>query len=380
MRSLAAVIFLVFFSSAWASTDSALADLVSALAARNMVATRAAEERILSGNESIDTLLHAGSLLAGHDMLADAAAVFEKCAERFPASFEAKYNLALAHIGQNEYSAAEEILKVISPASARESAAVDYLNGKVYTGVGRQREARQSFENAYRGNPAEENYALDLALLYIRSSVYVPAIEVLETARIRHPESEELALELATAEALSGQLVKALAVCQELLRQDPTRPTPRVIAAFAQCLGGNYPGCEAEASAGLTLPQPNPYLYYLHAEALWNAGASDHAKMLSELGTAIDKLPACSVCLLLRSKVLQAAHDDRAALADLEAAVAQDAQLAPAWYLLSALYRRAGQSADALIALSRYRALRNAQENGEIENFRKQVLNSFADK
>jgi predicted Zn-dependent protease len=376
---LAAIIVLVVYPGL-AGSDTALADLMSALAAKNVEGARAAEERLLRGNESVDTLLNAGALLAGHDMLADAAAVFEKCADRFPASFEAKYNLALARIGLDDYGAAEKTVKEISPASSKESAAVDYLTGKLYNGLGRQQEARQSFEKAYDANPGEENYALDLALLYIRFAAYVPAIEILQQARARHPESEELGLELALADALSGQMADAVSVCRQLTQRDPAWPTPHVIAAFAQCFGANYKACEAEAYTGLTLPHPNPYLYYLHAEALWNDGSNERDKVLAELGKAIDSMPACSVCLLLRSKVLEAAHDEQGAMADLKAAVANDPQLASAWYLLSALYRKTGQPAEASTAINRYRALRAAQANGEIESFRKQFLSSLADK
>ena len=123
--------------------------------------------------------------------------------EQFLALFEAKYNLALTRIGLDDYPAAERTLRAMSPGSARETSAVQYLQGKVYSATGRAQEARQSFENAYRkrGTPGDENYALDLALLYIRSSAYVPAIQILQPSLALHPESEDLALELALSDA-----------------------------------------------------------------------------------------------------------------------------------------------------------------------------------
>jgi tetratricopeptide (TPR) repeat protein len=106
------------------SADSVLADLDAALASNDTQQVRNIEQRLLAGNESADTLLSAGALMARHDLLADAAAVFERCAQQFPVLFEAKYNLVLARIGLNDYPAAEKTLHAMSPGSARETSAV----------------------------------------------------------------------------------------------------------------------------------------------------------------------------------------------------------------------------------------------------------------
>jgi tetratricopeptide (TPR) repeat protein len=359
------------------SADSVLADLDAALASKDTQQVRSIEQRLLSGNESADTLLSAGALLARHDLLADAAAVFQQCAQQFPALFEAKYNLALTRIGLDDYPAAERILHTMSPGSAPETSAVQYLQGKIYSATGRVQEARLNLENAYRSNPGDENYALDLALLYIRSSAYVPAIQVLQPSLALHPESEDLALELALSDALAGKQADSLAVCHKLTERNPGLSTPRVIAAFANCAAASYQACEAEAAAGLALPHPDSYLYYLHAEALWNSGGSELSKILSELGVAIDKMPACGVCYLLRSRAREAANDDRAAISDLKAALGQEAQSAQAWYRLSVLYRKAGSLSEADDALRHYRAVRDRQASEEIESFRKQLVGSL---
>lgn len=357
-----------------AGADTPLDELTRALSTNDRKAVKTAEERLLGGSASLDELLKAGMLLAQHEMLSDGAVIFKKCSELYPQSFEAKYNLALAQIGLNDYASAERALQGMPSVSARETAAVAYLWGKVFSASGRPQQARQSFEKAYRGNPNDENYALDLALVYIQSSAYVLAINVLRTARRSHPESTELALELALSEALSGQSDAAIALCREMSERDSSLATARLIAAFAQCFAGNYPACEAEASAGLSLAHANPYLYYLHAEALWNERANDNGRILNDLHTAIGKMPQCGVCLLLRSRVLEAAHNNNAAMADIRAALAADPRQAQAWYLLAMLYRKSGQGAAAAGALEQYRALQNAQTNDEIESFRKQFI------
>jgi predicted Zn-dependent protease len=356
------------------SDDSAFAGLAAALSSHKTEEVRAWEQRLVSGDASAETLLSAGALLAQHEMLTDAATMFERCSQRFPSLFEAKYNLTLARIGLNDYTAAEKAIRSISPTSVREAAAVQYLRGKIYASTGRPAEALKSLESAYRGNPDEENYALDLGLLYIRSSAYVPAIQFLEPALARHPESEDLAIELALSNALAGRQAAALAVCQKLLEQNPHQSMPRMIAAFANCLTADYRACETEAAAGLALSDANPYLHYLYAEALWNSNSPDRQRALSELTAALVAMPSCSVCFLLRSKVFEYAKDYPAAIADVKAVLRQDAESGPAWYRLSALYQKTGESAEAANAVRRYRALREQQTDKEVESFREQFI------
>jgi tetratricopeptide (TPR) repeat protein len=369
-----AAILLSIALIAEANTDPALAGLASALASHKIDEVHSWEQRLLSNDTSAETLLSAGALLGQHDMLRDAAAVFEKCAQRFPDLFEAKYNLALAWIGLNDFPSAQKALDAMSPSSAQAAVAKQYLQGKVYAATGRIAEARQSLEKAYQSNPSDENYALDLALIYIRSSAYFRAIRVLEPALRRHSESEDLAIELGLANALAGRKAEALTVCRKVLARNPQLPTPRLIAAFADCLAADYKACAAEAAAGLRLPEANPYLHYLYGEALWNANPDDISEALAELNLAVTAMPSCRACLLLRSRLSEAAADYRGAIADVTTVLQQDPASGPAWYRLAALRRKTGDSRGAAEALSRYSALHQQQTDQEVESFREQFL------
>ena len=217
-----------------------------------------------------------------------------------------------------------------------------YLTGKVFLATNHLQEAQKDLAIAYAQRPGEENYALDLALLYIRSAAYVPAIEVLRPASAAHPESEELAIELALADALAGRYSDGISICRRLEQQDPALPVTRLIAAFSYCTEKNHKACEAEASAGLASPHPHPYLYYLRARALWDSGATDHTQALADVSKAIEQIPECTACLLLRSSIYEALEDDRSAIGDLKKAVEGAAQPASAWYRLCVLYRKLG--------------------------------------
>ena len=279
------------------SVDPAITQLKDALAVNKEAEIRAVEQRLISAQATRSTLLAAGVLFAQHDRLTDAATIFEKCAHEYPSSFEAKYNLALTRIGLAKYPAAFEVLNSISPVTADQKAAVQYLTGKAFLATNHLQEAQRYLASAYAQRPGEENYALDLALLYIRSAAYVPAIEVLRPAFAAHPESEELAIELALADALAGRYSDGISICRRLEQQDPALPLPGLIAAFSYCTAKNYKACEAEASAGLESPHPHPYLYYLRARAVWDSGAADHTRALADVSKAIEQIPECTACL-----------------------------------------------------------------------------------
>lgn len=362
------------------TADPVVTQLRRALAANDSQQVHVLEQQLLSAQTAMSALLAAGVLLAQNDRLSDASAVFERCSQQYPSSFEAKYNLALARIGLAEYQSALETLNSVSAKTVDEKAAVEYLTGKVFLATNRSREAQRLLASAYSHRPDQENYALDLALSYIRSAAYVPAIEVLGPSLSVHPESEELMLELALADVLAGRYTDGIDACKRLEQRHPGSSAPRLIAAFSYCSEKDYKACADESSAGLASPQPHPYLYYLRARAAWDAHASDNThsnaratdnfQTMDDISKAIEKMPDCGVCLQLRSRIFEAAHDDRAAIADLKKALAADARSAQSWYRLSILYRREGMTAQASDALQHYRSIHENEQ--EVESFRKQ--------
>ncbi len=354
--------------------DPLLSELNRVLSANDAAGLHAVEQKLLTGSKNLDTLLSAGILLAQHDKFTEASALFERCSQEYPQSFEAKYNLALAQYALSNFAKALDALHNIAPQSARETAAVEYLEGKVFAATNRLHEAQQTLESAYRADPEEENYALDLGLLDIRSSAYVPAIAILQQALAQHPQWQELKLELSLASALAGRYKEAIALSRSLLHDNASPATARLITAFTLCMDEQYEACKNEAAAGLSSPNPDPYLYYLHAKALSKSDSTGSRPILGDLDIAIARMPACKVCILLRSRVLESNNDNRAAIADLQTLVQQDSKQAAAWYRLAVLYRKTGRSAEASDALHHYRTLQDNQETQEVESFRNQLM------
>jgi tetratricopeptide (TPR) repeat protein len=179
---------------------------------------------------------------------------------------------------------------------------------------------------------------------------------------------------------LAGHYSDGLSICKKLEQQDPALSLPRLIAAFSYCAQRDYKACEDESSTGLASPHPHPYLYYLRARALWDSGATGDARILDDISNAVQQMPKCSVCFLLRSRLFEASNDNLSAIADLKKAAEGDAQPASAWYRLSMLYRKTGQPAEASDALRHYRSLHDEGLSQEIESFRRQFLDGIPSK
>lgn len=358
------------------AADGGLRELKAALEARDGARTQAAIQGIVAGAAGEEELLAAGAMLAEGDGMEDAARVFGECVRRYPGSFRARYNLALARIGLGDDAGAQRAVDGMEGRDADERAGRAYLQGKIRAAEGRLQEARASLESAWRAKPEEENYALELALVEIRAGEYVPAIAVLEAALKRNEGAAELELELALADALAGRQGEAVAECRRLLERAPDLGAARVIQAFASCMRADYAGCEAAARAGLKLEHPAPYLFYLDAEAKWNSGSAETVAIREELDKAVAAMPECAACLMLRSKALEKEGEIGAAIADLKKALDVDGEMAPAWYRLGVLYRKAGRSGEAEEAMRRYRAVEQRQVDGEIESFRRALVGS----
>ncbi|MFN7998077.1 MAG: tetratricopeptide repeat protein [Bryobacteraceae bacterium] len=354
-----------------------LRDLARALDGGHAEQGRAIAER-LAGEQPMgfERLLEAGALLGQHEMYAEAAKIFEKCVRENPRSFEGAYNLALARLALADYAGALNALEKADAHSADQAAAREYMKGKVYAATDRNKEAALSMETAFRAKP-EENYALDLGLLYLRTDAYPSAVEVLERATRAHPDSGLLAVELGLAYALAGRHADAIRVCREPATAGGDASLTRLIEAFSACSTGEYRACESAASAGLALPHPRPYLYYLRASARLRSDSHDYEDLLRDLDAAVSSVPGCGPCRLARSNVYEKQGKVSDAIADLQRAVAADPGFAQAWYKLASLERRAGHTDEASRALARYRELHDTGAEREREIFRHQAVGAI---
>lgn len=349
-----------------------LRQLQEAAEGGNIRKARETLDRIL-GLPELDpgVLLRAGINLAQSESYADAARAFARCTHDHPALFECSYNLALADFALGKFPDGLQVLDAAPAGSPTERVARQYLRGKTLEAMGRTAEAESELEAAFSADPREENYALDLGLFHLRRRAYPRAMEVFERSVRYHSTSPFLGLGLALAQYLAGRAAESVKTCRTLLDRHPGFSGASLLMAFALTFDGQYAEAERIAAAGLREPNPNPFLFYLHATALLKLQSKEYDQILREYAVAARQIPGCTLCYLSASKVHQAQDNYPAAIADLEMAVGMDPGFPEAWYRLANVYEHEGRRADATRARTRFRELkaeRSDQENEMIRN------------
>ena len=266
----------------------------------------------------LDVLLQAGIKLAEREIYPEAAQVFTRAVKDYPDSFEAHYNLALAHFALQKFADARAALNGLSNLTRQQQLARDYLSGKILDSTGDHSLAERSLAAAFAGAPREENYALDLGLFYLRRREYARAVSTLEIGVKYHSQSVFLGLGLGLAQVFGDHPSQAVATSKRVLAIDPEFAPARLLMTIAYYMNGENENCVREAEAALRRPSGAiPYLYYLHAAALLKLNSKEYDRMLQDLGIAVRQIPGCSFCYFTASKVHQAKKDEAAAIADL---------------------------------------------------------------
>lgn len=321
-----------------------------------------------------DALLSSGIKLAQQEHYAEAVEVFRQCVMQSPRSFEAHYDLALALFALGRLPESREAIEQIKPLSLDEMAARNYILGKIDMASGDKVHARAELSAAFKARPDDENGAIDYGLFLLHQSDYATAIATFSRAKEAHPQSLYVLLGEAIAQAFGGAREDAVLECRHIIEINPHFAPALLVMAFAQYISGAYPGAEQTAAAGLRMPSPAPYLYYLHAAALQKMHSTEYAAMLSDLDVAERNLPSCALCYLVRSEIHESAGDIPAAITDLNTLLTRFApDFDQAWYRLGGLYRKEGQNSEAQLAFARVKASL-AASNPELDFARDSLL------
>ena len=326
----------------------------------------------------LEVLLEAGAKLAEQELYEPARAIFTRGVHDYPDSFEAQYNLALADFALHRFGEAQAALNGTEQLPADQQLAREYLRGKIYDALDEKEPAERCLTAAFRGEPQEENYGLDLGLYYLRQRSYANAIATFQTATKYHSDSIFVALGLALAQALGDDPPRAITTCRKILATDPNFTPARLLLASVLYMSGENDLCVRETASAIERPGAHPYLYYLHAASLIKTNSKSYAAMLQDLDVASRSIPGCAFCYFTESKVHQELGDDAAAIADLELLVSRvDPEFSQGWYRLANLYQHSGRADDASRALARFRAIRTAQTDRESEYLRKVLLDAL---
>jgi Flp pilus assembly protein TadD len=340
-------------------------------------ATGALDELLARPQIDSDALLHVGIRFAQKGLYAQAASAFERCTRDYPSIFEGHYNLALAELAQKHYARALAAIGQAPHGSEAEAAATLYLRGKIEADQGHTSEAEQDLSSAFEREPGQENYALDLGMVYLRTHAYPKAESVFTRASGLNPSSPYLLLGLALAQFLSGHTAQSVQTSRRLLALEPEFSPARLLLGFALYIDGDLAGAGQATSEGLKLPNPNPYLYYLEAAILLKQHTGEYARILGDLSVAEAHIPDCSLCYVASGKAREEEGDLARALSDFETAVQLGPGLSEGWYHLASACDRLGKKAEAARAREHFHQMKQKEDESEKAVMRGVVLQSF---
>jgi len=308
-------------------------------------------------------LLRTGIAFAQSALFPEAVRAFARCARDYPSVFEAHYDLALAELALGHLTQAYAAIDQAPHQSDQESSARIYLRGKIEAGMGRFRLAEQDLTAAFEKDPGRENFAVDLGLVYLQTHAYPQSERVFARSSALNRHSNYLLLGLALAQFLEGHTSQSVESSKRLLATSPEFSPARLLLGFTLYFDGNFKDAREVAGAGLKLPDPDPYLYYLEAATLLKQHGREQAQILNDLMVAERRIPNCALCYVASGKVHEEQNELQAALADLEKAVRIAPDLSEGWYHLATVYTRLGEAAEAAKAREHFQAMKaNADE------------------
>ena len=322
-------------------------------------------------------LLRTGIEFAQNSMYPEAVRAFSRCVRDYPAVFESHYNLALAELAQDHLAQAYAVIDQAPHQSEPDSIARIYLRGKIEAAMGRLQPAEQDLAAAFRKEPDRENFALDLGLVYLQAHAYRRSEEVFAQSWALNPHSNYLQLGLALAQFLDGRTAQSLEASKRLRASSPEFSPAGLLLGFALYFDGNFAEAREVARAGLRLPNPEPYLYYLEAATLLKQHGAEQAQILDDLNMAERRIPNCALCYVASGKVHEQQNELQPALADLEKAVRLAPDLSEGWYHLASVYARLGKPEEAAKARARFQTIKTNADEREKQLMRSVLLESL---
>jgi tetratricopeptide (TPR) repeat protein len=342
----------------------------------------AADLNQLLGQPQVDSslLLRLGIAFAQKGFYPEASLAFARVVRDDPTLFEGHYNLALAELAEGHLHPALDTIDQAPHTSEEDATARLYLRGKIEAALGEGAQSEQDLSAAFAKQPGQENYALDLGLLYLRSHAYAKCEDVFAKGSQLNPRSPYLLLGLALTQFLGGRTSQSIEASRRLLAADPNFSPARLLLGFTLYFDGDLDEARRMALNGLELPDPNPYLYYLDATVLLKQHGGEYTRILSDLAAAEKAMPNCALCYVASGKGREQQDDLTGAFSDFQTAVRLEPGLSEGWYHLASVSDRMGKKSEAAQARQHFEQMKANEDEREKDMMREVFLQSLDDK
>jgi Flp pilus assembly protein TadD len=218
----------------------------------------------------------------------EAEQYFEKVLHLNPNDTDALYNLALTELKERKFAQAEQHLK---RASAQRPKDITILKGLLAAevGLGVKEDLTKTINSILKVAPPDSEFYINLAQPLVDGGLYSQALHVLEQAKVRSPDSGEVAYNLGRAYYLSGNPQQARKVLEPALAKQDSAQLRSLLGAIYEQLR-LYDKAIAEYQAAVRLePENEAYCFDLGHELLIHYNF-DLASEIFE--TAVKRFPA----------------------------------------------------------------------------------------
>lgn len=263
----------------------------------------------------------------------------------------ARFDLALAELTAGDYDqTAVDAQQYAGTVVADASGSSQLASAWCLVGIANARQARteaavNAFRKAAELAPAQEENWLNLTGELMEASRYAEAVAGVQQGLASNPKSYALHLRLGAALMAAGRYPEAEAVFRELVTAGDPLPTSYVGLAQVLLRLGRAQEAVAELSAAGQKLGPNFLISYFLGLSLEHAGKPSAA--LAAFQEAAQRNPASAEAHIGIGKMELASGHPKEAIPQLQQALRLDANNRQARRLLSAAYRRTGDTQNA---------------------------------
>jgi len=229
-----------------------------------------------------------GLVLAQKSHFEQATPLFEAVQAKYPASYDAGFNLAICYVETKQYAKAITVLTGLK-ANGHVTAELDNLLAEAYKGAGQVQPAIDALREATQIAPNDENNYIDLVALCIDHDAFDLGFEVLGVGLHYLPQSDRLIFERGILHAMRSEFDLADSDFQLASRFAPEKDLSYAGLGISYMQTGNV----AEAVRTLrdrVRQRPNdPILLYLLGEALIRSGAAPGESDFGEAATVLQR-------------------------------------------------------------------------------------------
>ncbi|MSO22371.1 MAG: tetratricopeptide repeat protein [Acidobacteria bacterium] len=316
-----------------------------------------------SGDAQLHALFGEG-LMASND-LERAISEYERACDLDNKAEQYRFNLAAVYFRNGQHARCIEAIERI-PVEKRNAEILNLL-ASAYAKLGDSRKSREIYERAIGFSSTDEKPYYNLGLLLIREFAYQEAIETLNQATEKFPDSGDLLLALSAAHQLKGEYSMARKVIGRVIHLQPQSSEAHYYLAGSYLETGDTTAAKAAFDRAHEL-NPNDYRinYFLGWIAVKAGRIEEGSQFLTR---SVELKPTFAFGHHQLARVyLQTGEFDKA-LGACHKAVEADPGLAQAYYVLAQVNSRMGRTEEAQKQLAIYQRVKATTADKEYRVF-----------